>query len=114
MKALVTGASSGIGKKIAIELAKRNYDLILVSRDEEKLKEVKKEINTNSKIIAMDLSNKENCERLYYETKNDNIDILVNNAGFGVHGEFANTNLEKEVKMLETNVIAVNILMKLY
>ena len=114
MKALVTGASSGIGKKIAIELAKRNYDLILVSRDEEKLKEVQKEIQTNSKIIAIDLSNKENCERLYNETKNDNIDILVNNAGFGVHGEFANTNLEKEVKMLETNIIAVNILMKLY
>ena len=65
MKALVTGASSGIGKKIAIELAKRNYDLILVSRDEEKLKEVQKEIQTNSKIIAIDLSNKENCGRLY-------------------------------------------------
>ena len=98
MKALVTGASSGIGKKIAIELAKRNYDLILVSRDEEKLKEVKKEINTNSKIIAMDLSNKENCERLYYETKNDNIDILVNNAGFGVHGKFAKYKFRKRSK----------------
>ena len=62
----------------------------------------------------MDLSNKENCEKLYEETKNEDIDILINNAGFGVHGKFCDTDLNKEVQMIETNITAVHILMKLY
>ena len=62
----------------------------------------------------MDLSNKENCEKLYEETKNEDIDILINNAGFGVHGKFYDTDLDKEVQMIETNITAVHILMKLY
>ena len=114
MKALVTGASSGIGRDIAIELGKRGYDLILVARNEEKLKETAKNINTNVKIILKDLSSKENCMQLYEETKNDNIDILVNDAGFGVHGKFVDTDLDKEIQMIETNITAVHILMKLY
>ena len=64
MKALVTGASSGIGEEIAKELGKRGYDIILVARNEEKLKDVASKIKTNTKIITMDLSNKENCEKL--------------------------------------------------
>jgi len=114
MKALVTGASSGIGRDIAIELGKRGYDLILVARNEEKLKETAKNINTNVKIILKDLSSKENCMQLYEETKNDNIYILVNDAGFGVHGKFVDTDLDKEIQMIETNITAVHILMKLY
>lgn len=62
----------------------------------------------------MDLSNKENCEKLYEETKNEDIDILINNAGFGVHGKFCDTDLAKEVQMIETNITAVHILMKLF
>lgn len=114
MKALVTGASSGIGEEIAKELAKRGYDIILVARNEEKLKDVASKIKTNTRIITMDLSNKENCEKLYEETKNEDIDILINNAGFGVHGKFYDTDLDKEVQMIETNITAVHILMKLY
>lgn len=114
MKALVTGASSGIGRDIAIELGKRGYDLILVARNEEKLKETAKNINANVKIILKDLSSKENCMQLYEETKIDNIDILVNDAGFGVHGKFVDTDLDKEIEMIETNITAVHILMKLY
>ena len=114
MKALVTGASSGIGEEIAKELGKRGYDIILVARNEEKLKEVAKKIETNTRTIIMDLSNKENCKKLYEETKNEDIDILINNAGFGVHGKFCDTNLDKEVQMIETNITAVHILMKLY
>ena len=114
MKALVTGASSGIGKEIAIELGKRGYDLILVARNEEKLKETAKNIKTNVKIILKDLSSKEKCIQLYEETKNENVDILINNAGFGVHGDFVHTDLEKEIQMIETNITAVHILMKLY
>ena len=71
MKALVTGASSGIGEEIAKELGKRGYDIILVARNEEKLKEVAKKIETNTRTIIMDLSNKENCKKLYEETKNE-------------------------------------------
>lgn len=114
MKALVTGASSGIGEEIAKELGKRGYDIILVARNEEKLKDVASKIKTNTRIIIMDLSNKENCKKLYEETKNEDIDILINNAGFGVHGKFCDTDLDKEVQMIETNITAVHILMKLY
>lgn len=114
MKALVTGASSGIGEEIAKELAKRGYDIILVARNEEKLKDVASKIKTNTRIITIDLSNKENCKKLYEETKNEDIDILINNAGFGVHGKFCDTDLAKEVQMIETNITAVHILMKLF
>ena len=115
MKALITGASSGIGRDIAKILSKKGYDLALVSRDEEKLQNVKRELEKNNvkiEIYAMDLSIEENCKNLHKKVKN--IDILINNAGFGVHGNFVETNFEKEIKMLETNVMAVHILMKLF
>lgn len=118
MKALVTGASSGIGRDMAKELAKRGYDLILVARDNKKLNDVSEEIKNNYKvevkIIQRDLSNKQNCIDLYNETKNEDIDILINNAGFGVHGCITETDLDKEINMLDTNIIAVHILMKLF
>jgi len=114
MIALVTGASSGIGRDMARELANKNYDLILVEKDKEKLEEIKKELNSKVRveIERMDLSIEENCIKLY--EKYPNIDILINNAGFGVHGLFTNTNLQKEINMVKTNVIAVHILTKLY
>ena len=118
MKALITGASSGIGRDMAKELAKRGYSVILVARDNKKLEEVAEEIKNNYnvevKFIQKDLSNKQNCINLYNELKNENIDILINNAGFGVHGNFAETDLDKEINMLDTNVMAVHILMKLF
>ena len=113
MKVLITGASSGIGRDIAKCFEKRGYDLILVSRDLEKLNKVKEEIkNVNVKTISMDLSIEENCIKLYEENKD--VDILINNAGFGVHGLFTDTNLERELNMIKTNVIAYHILTKLY
>ena len=69
MKALITGASSGIGKDMAIYLSELGYDIILVSREEDKLKEVKAELKTKSKIIVMDLKEKDNCIKLYEMTK---------------------------------------------
>lgn len=114
MKALVTGASSGIGKDIAIELSKIGYDLILVARDEVKLEEVSNQITTNSQVIVMDLSNADNCKKLYEQVKKDKIDLLVNNAGFGLRGEFIKADLEKEIDMIHTNIIAVHILTKLF
>ena len=112
MKALITGASSGIGRDIAKELSKKGYDLILVARNLEKLEQVKSEIKTNVEIVSMDVSKIENCEQLHEQFKN--IDILVNNAGFGDCGDFTKTKLEKEIKMIETNIIAYHILTKLY
>lgn len=114
MKALITGASSGIGRDIARELSKRGYDLILVARDEEKMRELADELNTNSKIISMDLSIEENCKELYEKVKEENIDILVNNAGFGVYGDFTESSLDKEISMIKTNITAMHILMKLF
>ena len=115
MKALVTGASSGIGRDMARELSKKGYDLVLVSRDVDKLKILKVELEDNKteiEVIAMDLSVEENCKELH--KKVDNIDILINNAGFGDCGNFTKTSLEKEISMIKTNVIAYHILTKLY
>ena len=112
MKALVTGASSGIGRDIARELSKRGYDLVIVARNTERLKELKAELKTNVEIISMDLTSEENCKELYEKAKD--IDLLVNNAGFGEFGFFTETDLDKEINMIKTNITALHILTKLY
>lgn len=112
MRALITGASSGIGRDMAKVLGNKGFDLILVGRNIEKLEEVKSQINTNVEIIPMDLASEENCKELYRRAQN--IDVLINNAGFGTFGEFTETNLETELEMIKTNIIAVHILTKLY
>ena len=112
MKALITGASSGIGRDIARYLSKLGYDLVIVARRKENLEILKKELNTNVEIVCLDVSEKENCIKLFEEHKD--IDILVNNSGFGLFGHFDSTDLEKELSMIDTNVVAVHILTKLY
>jgi short-subunit dehydrogenase len=112
MKALITGASSGIGREFAKILATKGYDLVLVARDEEKLNSLKNELNTNIKIITMDLSIEENCKKLHAE--NPDIDLLINNAGFGDCGNFTHTSLDKEISMINTNIVAYHTLTKLY
>lgn len=112
MKALITGASSGIGRDMAKYLGKQGFDLILVARDKEKLEEVKKEIKTNVEIITMDLASEENCKELYNKVKN--VDVLINNAGFGQFGEFTKIDLDTELEMIKTNIIAVHTLTKLF
>ena len=92
--ALITGASSGIGRDFARNLASKGYNLIIVSRDEKKLEELKKDLKVEVTVIPMDLSDSENCKQLHEEVKNKfgNIDILINNAGFGEFGFFTETN----------------------
>ncbi len=114
MKALITGASSGIGKDIALELSNLGYDLILVAKDLGKLTKVKEEIKTKAQVISMDLSIKDNCIKLYNDLKTEDIDILVNNAGFGKFGEFSEINLDNEINMINVNLIAPHILTKLF
>ena len=128
MWALVTGASSGIGRDMARYLYSLGYNLILVARDKDKMEKLKKELEhknnnvDNQKVEAkkeiliysIDLSKKEECIKLYENTKNIEIDLLINNAGFGTFGEFPKTDLEKEVNLINTNITAVHILTKLY
>lgn len=113
MKALVTGASSGIGRDIARVLSNMGYDIIAVARDGVKLNELKEELKTKVEIIAVDLESPESCKELYKTVKYKDIDVLVNNAGFGEFGEFTTTNLDKELSMINTNITAVHILTKL-
>lgn len=112
MKALVTGASSGIGRDMARYLSKLGYDLVIVARRKELLEELKEELNTNVKIVCMSLSEEENCKKLFEEERD--IDLLVNNAGFGLFGHFDTTDLDKELNMIDTNIKSVHILTKLY
>ena len=112
MKALVTGASSGIGRDISRALSNKGYDLVIVARRVELLEELKSELKTNVEIVNLDISKRENCKKLFEEHKD--IDILVNNAGFGIFGKFDGTDLDKELNMINTNIQAVHILTKLY
>ncbi len=114
MKALITGASSGIGRDMARYLATLGWDLILVARREERLADLKKELSVNVRTIALDVGRKEDCYRLYELTREENIDMLVNNAGFGLAGEFTKTDLDTELNMIDVNIRAVHILTKLY
>ena len=118
--ALVTGASSGIGRDIARELAKRSYNLIVVARNEDALKDVKsnleKEYNINVDRRVVDLIDREGCKKLHedIQKKYGIIDVLVNNAGFGDCGNFYETNLEKDLGIIDTNISALHILTKLF
>jgi len=113
MLALITGASSGLGKDFAYKFSKEGYDLILVARSKEKLEEIKKDLNTNVRIEIMDLTIKENVLELYEKYKGK-IDLLINNAGFGDCGEFHNTDLDKELNMIDLNIVSYHILTKLF
>lgn len=112
-KALITGASSGIGRDMVRYLNSLNYELILVGRNNDKLNALKKDCQKASVIIC-DLSSKEEVYKLYLKTKNKNIDILINNAGFGLFGFFNETDLETELKMINVNVIATHMLTKIF
>lgn len=115
MTALITGASSGMGRDMARYLAEKNYDLILVARRRDRLEELKHELsNVNVRIIEKDLSKEENCFLLYEEVKDDCVDFLINNAGFGVYGEFVEVELERELELINTNIKALHILTKLF
>ena len=114
MKALVTGASSGIGYEISKYLAKRGYDIIAVARNRQALENLRKEIETNVQIFCIDLSIIDNCIKLYEKFKEDDIDVLINNAGFGMYGNFDILDMNKEIEMINVNILACDILTKLF
>lgn len=111
MQAVITGASSGIGKEMAILLSQKGYDLILVGRRRELMEKIC--FSTNVKIFSYDLSKEEEVFSFYHEIEQEEIDVFINNAGFGVYGEFLESPLSQELQMLATNVTAVHILSKL-
>ncbi len=117
-KALITGASSGIGKDIAIELSGMGYEIILVARNVQRLNEVSKQLKTKSYIIPADLSVKEQCFEVYERTMkictDGSLEILINNAGFGLFGKFLETDITTEINMIDTNITAPHILTKLF
>lgn len=113
MKALITGASSGIGRDIARILSKSGYDLILAARRKDRLDALAKEFE-NCKVVVCDLSDEKEVFGLYEKVKNEDIDILINNAGFGLFGEFSKTDLARELEMIDLNIKAVHILTKLF
>lgn len=114
MKALITGASSGIGYQMAKYLSELGYDLVLVSRDKEQLQKMQEQLKTEVKIIVADLSNASKVKEVYVLCKNENIDILINNAGFGDCGYFDETDLNNEMNMIDLNIKAVHLLTKLF
>ena len=112
-KVLITGASSGMGKSMAYYLhSLGNYKLVLVARSKDKLEKIKKEMDKDVEIVSMDLSIYENCVRLHEMVKD--VDILINSAGFGLFGEFVDVDLDKEMRMIDTNIKALHVLTKLY
>ena len=114
MKALITGATSGIGRDMAVILAKRGIDLIIASRDTKKMQALARRLPVNVKTITVDLSKESDCYYLYNEVKGENIDILINNAGFGAFGYSWEVSLETELNMIDLNIRAVHILTKLF
>lgn len=111
MKALITGASSGLGRDMAYVLSNMGYDIIAVARREERLNALKKELNTNVEVVCCDVTDRNQWEALAELAKD--VDVFINNAGFGVFGNFDVTDMDTELRMLDTNVRALHILTKL-
>jgi len=107
--ALITGASLGIGREIAIELSKRNFNTLLVALDTPELKEIESHISdaytTKVDSFACDLTDKTSADKIYNWCRehNYNVTILINNAGFGEGGYFENIPLERYCKMIDLN-----------
>lgn len=116
LTALVTGASSGIGYEFAKLLAQRNYNLVLVSRNKEKLRRIKRELSEENRVeislLPYDLSKPAAAEKLYSDCnkKKINIDVLINNAGSGLFGESAGSNPQVVEAMLNLNIQALTAL----
>ena len=108
--ALITGASSGIGRSLSLELAKKEYNVILHGRNTTELQslsdKIQQDYRVKTKVVELDLDNK-NLAPLFEACEGKDIQVLVNNAGFGVGGNFADTDLSKELSMVHVHIDAV-------
>lgn len=114
MKALITGASSGLGWDMARILDDMGIEVIAVARREERLTELSRLLAPSAQMIELDLSSADNCLALYESLKDQSIDILINNAGLGVFGPFDETDLDRELALINTNIQALHMLTKLF
>lgn len=118
--ALITGASSGLGRELARIHAERGGNLVIVARREEKLQALKQELQskygTETLILAKDLSRPEAPQEIYdaVKTAGIRIDYLINNAGFGGQGYFHARTMEQDLQMIAVNIIALAKLTKLF
>jgi short-subunit dehydrogenase len=118
--ALITGASSGIGKALATEFAKNGYDVILAARSVNKMQALADSLKTRfgvqATVIAADLQTDSGAAQLHADVKARGfvINALVNNAGYGLYGEFHHSELQPELAMMQLNMNTVVVLSKLF
>ena len=113
MKCIVTGASSGIGRYIAIYLGDLGYEVILVSRNKLSLDEVSRKID-NSRVYVCDLRRDDEVDRFCQFIKKERPYVVVNNAGFGAFGLYDEISLDKEIDMIKVNVVAMHKISKAF
>lgn len=110
--ALVTGASAGLGREFAVQLARRGYDLVLVARDADRLHALASELRdshgTNAEVLRADLTRDDDVSTVVHRIDSAPIDLLVNNAGFGTRGSIASTNRAGQEAMLRVHVLAAH------
>jgi short-subunit dehydrogenase len=117
--ALITGGTSGIGHELAKVFAREKYNLILVARGQDDLDKCSAELSQNGIeviTLAKDLFKREDAYAVYDEVKAKGIqvDVLVNDAGQGLYGEFKDTDLDRELDIIQLNIGATVILTKLF
>ena len=118
--ALITGASTGIGKELAMIHAEKGGDLVIIARNREKLDDLKTELEKKHSarvmVIAKDLSQPEAPQEIYNEVKKAGVkvDYLINNAGFGGHGKFHERTWEQDLTMINLNVVALTALTRFF
>lgn len=120
LTALITGASSGIGLELAKQFAAHGHDLVITSRHRDPLEAVAGTIEgkfgVKVSVVQDDLTDPDAPRRLFDSVRSENIDVhfLVNNAGFGLGGEFADTDITRELEMMQVNIAALTHLTKLF
>jgi uncharacterized protein len=119
-RALITGASSGIGRELAMEFAANGFDLVLVARSRDKLEQLAADLaarhSVQADVLCADLSDEKQVQHVHDETTRQKwtIDVLVNNAGFGVLDRFQNVPVDRTLQMIAVNVSALTHLTRLY
>lgn len=119
-RALITGASSGLGADFARQLAAQGCNLILVARREDRMQTLATELRAKHQVgvevVALDLGQPNAAQHLYdrLQSANLTVDILVNNAGFGIYGAFAEQDWARNQEMLALNIVTLTQLTHLY